>query len=58
MPVHPTAIIDSSAKLGAGVSVGAYTVIDGDVEIGSGTSIGHHCVVTGKTKIGVEHNEE
>ena len=55
MPIHPTAIIDPSAKLGAGVSVGAYTVIDGDVEIGSGTSVGHHCVVTGKTRIGIDN---
>lgn len=52
MSIHPTAIIDSRARLHASVSVGAYTVIDGDVEIGEGTTIGHHCVVTGHTKIG------
>ena len=52
MGIHATAIIDPRAKLGAGVSVGAYTVIDGDTEIGDGTSIGHHCVITGHTKIG------
>ena len=50
--IHPTAIIDSRARLGTNVSVGAYSVIDGDVEIGEGTSVGHHCVVTGHTKIG------
>lgn len=50
--IHPTAIINSRAKLGANVSVGAYSVIDGDVEIGDGTSIGHHAVVTGHTSIG------
>lgn len=52
MSIHATAIIDPRAKLGAGVTVGAYTVIDGEVEINAGTSIGHHCVITGKTKIG------
>ena len=52
MAIHPTAIIDSRAQLGASVSVGAYTVIDGDVQIGDGTSIGHHCVLTGRTSIG------
>ena len=52
MGIHPTAIIDSRAKLGADVSVGAYTVIDGEVEIGDGTTIGHHNVITGHTKIG------
>jgi UDP-N-acetylglucosamine acyltransferase len=52
--IHPTAIIDPRAKLGANVSVGAYTVIDGDVEIGDNTTIGHHAVLTGHTTIG--HN--
>jgi UDP-N-acetylglucosamine acyltransferase len=50
--IHPTALIDKRARLGANVSVGAYTVIDGEVEIGDNTTIGHHCVVTGHTKIG------
>jgi UDP-N-acetylglucosamine acyltransferase len=53
--IHPTAQIDKRAKLGANVSVGAYTVIDGDVEIGDNTSIGHHAVITGHTTIGT-HN--
>jgi UDP-N-acetylglucosamine acyltransferase len=50
--VHPTAIVDKRAKLGANVGVGPYTVIDGDVEIGEGTTIGAHNVITGHTKIG------
>ena len=53
--IHPTAIIDSRAKLASGASVGPYSVIDGDVEIGEGTSIGAHCVVTGHTTIGREN---
>ncbi|HEX9390719.1 MAG TPA: acyl-ACP--UDP-N-acetylglucosamine O-acyltransferase [Usitatibacteraceae bacterium] len=50
--IHPTAIIDPRARLGANVSVGAYSVIDGDVEIGEGTTVGHHAVITGHTRIG------
>lgn len=50
--IHPTAIIDSRATIGAGVSIGAYTIVDGDVVIGDNTSIGHHCVVTGHTTLG------
>jgi UDP-N-acetylglucosamine acyltransferase len=50
--IHPTAIVDPRARLGAGVRVGPYTVIDGDVEVGAGTSIGAHCVVTGHTTLG------
>jgi len=53
--IHPTAIIDKRAKLGANVSVGPYTVIDGDVEIGEGTTIGSHNVITGHTRIGREN---
>jgi UDP-N-acetylglucosamine acyltransferase len=50
--VHPTAIVDKRAKLGANVTVGPYTVIDGDVEVGEGTTIGAHNVITGHTVIG------
>ena len=50
--IHPTALIDPRARLGTGVSVGAYTVIDGEVEIGDGTTVGHHAVITGHTRIG------
>jgi UDP-N-acetylglucosamine acyltransferase len=53
--LHPTAIVDPRAKLGANVSVGPYTVIDGDVEIGEGTTIGSHNVITGHTRIGREN---
>jgi UDP-N-acetylglucosamine acyltransferase len=50
--IHPTAIVDKRARLGAKVSVGPYTVIDGDVEVGEGTTIGAHNVITGHTRIG------
>ena len=53
--IHATAIVDSRARIGANVSIGAYTIVDGDVEIGDNTSIGHHCVVTGHTQIGVDN---
>jgi UDP-N-acetylglucosamine acyltransferase len=54
-PIHATAIVDKAARLGAGVSVGPYTVIDADVEVGEGTTIGAHNVITGHTKIGREN---
>jgi len=53
--IHPTAIVDSRAKLAASVTVGPYTVIDGDVEIGDGTTIGAHNVITGRTRIGKDN---
>jgi UDP-N-acetylglucosamine acyltransferase len=52
MSIHPTAIVDSSAKLAEGVKVGPYSIIGPDVEIGSGTVIESHVVVKGPTKVG------
>ena len=50
--VHPTAIVDSEARFGKGVSIGPYAVIRGGVEIGDGTRIGPHVVIEGRTRIG------
>jgi len=50
--IHASAIVDPKARIGAGVSIGPYTVVDGDVEIGEGSWIGAHCVLTGHTRIG------
>lgn len=46
------AVIDKTAKLGANVSVGPFTVIGPNVEIGEGTVIGPHLVINGPTVIG------
>ncbi|HTS86818.1 MAG TPA: acyl-[acyl-carrier-protein]--UDP-N-acetylglucosamine O-acyltransferase, partial [Usitatibacter sp.] len=53
--IHPTAIIDTRARIGAKVAVGPYTVIDGEVEVGEGTTIGAHNVITGRTRIGKDN---
>jgi UDP-N-acetylglucosamine acyltransferase len=50
--IHPLAAVDSGAKLGEGVSIGAFTVVGRDVEIGDGTTIGPHCSIHGPTRIG------
>ncbi|HET8765603.1 MAG TPA: acyl-ACP--UDP-N-acetylglucosamine O-acyltransferase [Rhodanobacter sp.] len=50
--IHPTALIDPSAKIGTNVSIGAYSVIGAEVEIGDNTVIGPHVVVEGPTRIG------
>jgi UDP-N-acetylglucosamine acyltransferase len=50
--IHPTAIIDESATIASGVSVGPYCVIGADVEIGEGTRIEPHVVISGPTRIG------
>jgi UDP-N-acetylglucosamine acyltransferase len=50
--IHPTAIVDSKAKIASGVSIGAYSIVGAGVEIGAGTSIGPHVVIEGTTRIG------
>jgi UDP-N-acetylglucosamine acyltransferase len=50
--IHATAIVDPAARIGANVSIGAYSVIGGGVEIGEGTTIGPHVVIEGTTRIG------
>lgn len=53
--IHPTALIDPSAKLADTVEVGAYSIIGADVEIGDNTWVGPHVVIQGPTKIGREN---
>lgn len=55
LAVHPTAVIDSRANLGADVEVGAYSVIGPDVEIGPATKIGPHVVIAAHTRIGARN---
>jgi len=50
--IHATAIVDPAARIGANVSIGAYSVIGPGVEIGEGTTIGPHVVIEGTTRIG------
>ena len=50
--IHPSAIVDPAARIGAGVSIGAFTLVGPGVEIGDGTWIGPHCTVQGPARIG------
>jgi UDP-3-O-[3-hydroxymyristoyl] glucosamine N-acyltransferase len=43
--IHPSAIIDSTAQLGADVSVGPLSIIGAGARIGAGSMIGPHCVI-------------
>jgi len=53
--IHPTAIVHPDARLGANVSVGAYSIVGPQVEIGDATEIGPHSVIEGPTRIGREN---
>ena len=50
--IHPTAIIDSKAKISENVHIGPYCVIGPNVEINENTEIQSHVNISGHTKIG------
>jgi UDP-N-acetylglucosamine acyltransferase len=50
--IHPSAIIEEGAVIGARVRIGPYCCIGGDTEIGEGTVLKSHVVVSGRTSIG------
>lgn len=53
--IHPTAIIDPSARIAENVEIGPWTFIGPEVEIDVGTWIGPHVVIQGPTKIGKDN---
>ena len=52
MKIHPTAIVEDGAKLGADVEVGPYAHIGKDVVIGDGTIVRQGAIIDGHTTIG------
>jgi len=50
--VHPTVVVDASARIGAGAHIGPYVVIGEDVEIGSNAVLLAHVVIYPGAKIG------
>jgi UDP-N-acetylglucosamine acyltransferase len=53
--IHPTAIIDSSASIGEGTIIGAYSVVGAHVRLGEGSFLHHHVTIEGPAKIGKEN---
>ena len=50
--IHPTAIIDPSAKIGNNVSIGPFSFIGADVDIGDDCIVNSNVVIKGSTIIG------
>lgn len=50
--IHPSALVDASARLADDVEVGPGAIIDAEVRVGAGTRIGPHVVIRGPTSIG------
>lgn len=50
--IHRTALIDSTAELGADVSVGPYCIVGPRVTVGEGSSIAGHAVLERNARVG------
>lgn len=50
--IHPTAIVDPGARLGAGVQIGPFCHVGSDVVLGDGVRLVSHVVVDGDTEVG------
>jgi UDP-3-O-[3-hydroxymyristoyl] glucosamine N-acyltransferase len=50
--VHPTAIVDKSARLGENVAIGPYVIIEPECEIGGASCIGALCFIGRGARIG------
>jgi UDP-N-acetylglucosamine acyltransferase len=53
--IHPTAVIDPGARIGAGVQIGAFAVLEADVVIGDGCRIAAHAVIKRHTRMGARN---
>jgi len=45
--IHPTAIVDPAAQIGAGVEIGAFSIVGPQAVIGEGTIVQSHVVIGG-----------
>ena len=50
--IHPTAVVDGGARIGANVTVGPYSIVGAEVELADGVTVMSHVVVDGRTTIG------
>lgn len=50
--IHPSAVIEDGARVGADVAIGPFCVVGRDVVIGDGVELKSHVVVAGHTEIG------
>jgi UDP-N-acetylglucosamine acyltransferase len=50
--IHPSAVIDSTAELGADVKIGPYVVVGAECKIGDGTFLESHVVIKDYTELG------
>ncbi|WP_108482011.1 UDP-3-O-(3-hydroxymyristoyl)glucosamine N-acyltransferase [Oceaniglobus ichthyenteri] len=52
--IHPTAVVDPSARIGAGAAIAPFVMIGKDVEIGANARIASHTSIGDGTRIGAD----
>jgi UDP-N-acetylglucosamine acyltransferase len=55
MPIHPTAIVDPSARIADSADIGPYSIVGAEVEIGARTRLMAHLYIEGPTSIGEDN---
>ena len=55
MKIHPTAIVDAGAQIGANVEIGPYAVIGPGAVVGDGCTIQAHAVIEGSVRMGAKN---
>lgn len=55
MAIHPTAQVDSRARVAESAEIGPYSIVGAEVEIGPGTRLMAHVYVEGPTRIGEDN---
>lgn len=50
--IHPSAVVDPTARIGPGVSIGPHCVIEAEATIGAGTRLGPACIVGQGASVG------
>jgi UDP-N-acetylglucosamine acyltransferase len=53
--IHPTAIVDAKAQIGAGTVIGPYCVISANVTLGPECWLQHHVTLNGPTRAGARN---
>ena len=57
MNIHPTAIVDPSAKIPASCNIGPYCIVGADVEMGENCELVSHVVLDGPTRLGTQQQD-
>jgi len=55
MSIHPTAIVDPSARVAESAEIGPYCIVGADVEIGARTQLKAHVFLEGRLTIGEDN---